>query len=48
MPKNSRDFIRLLEKKAPEELLWGEKLVDSKFEATNFDGNWSLTIDSPW
>jgi len=34
MPKNLRDFIRLLERRAPEELLWGERLLDSKFEAT--------------
>lgn len=34
MPKNLRDFIKLLEKKAPGELLWGEKLVVSKFEVT--------------
>jgi 2,5-furandicarboxylate decarboxylase 1 len=34
MAKNLRDFIKLLKEKAPEELMSGEKLVDSKFEAT--------------
>jgi len=34
MAKNLRDYIKLLREKAPEELMVGEKLVDSKFEAT--------------
>ena len=34
MNKNLRDFIKLLKEKAPEELMIGERLVDSKFEAT--------------
>jgi 2,5-furandicarboxylate decarboxylase 1 len=34
MSKNLRDYIKLLKEKAPEELMIGEKLVDSKFEAT--------------
>jgi 2,5-furandicarboxylate decarboxylase 1 len=34
MAKNLRDFIKLLKEKAPEELMSGEKLIDSKFEAT--------------
>ena len=34
MAKNLRDYIKLLQEKAPEELMIGEKLVDSKFEAT--------------
>jgi len=34
MPKNLRNFIELLKARAPEELMIGEKLLDSKFEAT--------------
>jgi 2,5-furandicarboxylate decarboxylase 1 len=34
MPKNLRDFIALLEQNAPEEILFGERLVDSNLEAT--------------
>lgn len=34
MPKTLRDYIELLQEKAPEELMIGEKLVDSKLEAT--------------
>ncbi len=34
MPKNLRDFVALLKEKAPEELLVGNRLVDSRFEAT--------------
>jgi 2,5-furandicarboxylate decarboxylase 1 len=33
MAKDLRDYIKLLKEKAPEELMVGEKMVDSKFEA---------------
>ena len=34
MAKNLRDYITLLQEKAPGELMIGERMVDSKFEAT--------------
>jgi len=50
MAKNLRDFIKLLIEKAPEELMSGEKLIDSKFEATTvlrkleLDGKYPMVI----
>ncbi len=47
MPKDLRDYIKLLKEKAPEELMVGEKLVDSKFEATTVLRKFELSNKSP-